>query len=409
MIRNPFASRTFTDIWLDCFEKKGSNIGFPGIDGIEFYKNLGVHVNVGKTHTKGIYYALNDAVSLKGRTCMIYDVPSYFQCPEKLPSKGVALKKIRQYPGFLIEVDQFEGLEQFMQSKFKKSSRYKLKKYRKRLSESFNISSAMFWGEMSKVDFENIFEKFRSLLQKRFVGKGEHNNNLDEQEWDFYKKVAYPMILKKEAGLFVVFNDEEPIAITLNYFSNDVIFDAITVFDTDYAKFHLGSVNIMSLIEWAIDNGFKILDFSKGYFDYKTRWATKHYYFEYHILYDSKSPISWLRAKILGIFLRMKQFLREKNLNIFLNKLRYKLYPKNNKQTGKIANTARKLIFEDVSEEHETSMTKINPHSQENKKLLFEFLYLFGENIKDVDMFLLGESDRILIKGKKTEKIAAFT
>ena len=63
-------------------------------------------------------------------------------------------------------------------------------------------------------------------------------------------------------------------------FSEDTLFDAITVFDIDYSKFHLGSITIMKLIEWCIENEIKILDFSKGYFEYKRRWCTKIYDFE---------------------------------------------------------------------------------------------------------------------------------
>jgi len=81
-------------------------------------------------------------------------------------------------------------------------------------------------------------------------------------EWEFYKEVAYPLILESKASLFVLYDNETPIAITYNYHSENIVFDAITVFDIDYIKY---------------------LDFSKRYFDYKKRICPIEYNFEYHV------------------------------------------------------------------------------------------------------------------------------
>ena len=53
----------------------------------------------------------------------------------------------------------------------------------------------------------------------------------------FYRDVALPMILEKKASLFVVYEDSNPIALRLNYFSENTLFHAITTFDIDYSKF----------------------------------------------------------------------------------------------------------------------------------------------------------------------------
>ncbi|PWL38508.1 hypothetical protein DKG77_09605 [Flagellimonas aquimarina] len=406
MTDNPFTSETFTDIWFNSFGKNGSIISIPGIKDMAFYKeHSGLFINIGKTHTKGVRYSNENIISLQGKTCLIYDVPSYLNCPTTLPVKGGKLKKIAQYPGFLIELSQFASLQDFMHRKFKKNSRYKLKKYSRKLEECFDIKSVMYIGEMDRNRFDEIFEKFRVLLEKRFQRKGEHNNNLDKEEWNFYKQVAYPMVQKKEAGLFVIFDRNEPIAITLNYFSKDIIFDAITVFDTDYAKFHLGSVNIMYLIQWGIENKFKTLDFSKGYFDYKVRWATRQYDFEYHILYDPKSLMSTIRAAVMSNFFTLKQYLREKNLNLLLNKIHFLFYNGKPNIVNTIDCIDRKFLFKDFDMKKNVAKTKINGYGPEIKKILFEFLYLYGEAAKDVIVFNISDvGKQYLFQGKKTIK-----
>src|SRR5690606_1013003 len=149
------------------------------------------------------------------------------------------------------------------------------------------------------------------------------------KEWNFYYDVVYPMILEKKASLFVIYDGDIPIGVTLNYFSEDTVFDAITVFDIDYAKFHLGSVTIMKLIEWCLEHNIKTFDFSKGYFDYKTRWMNKDYNFEYHVYYDSGSLVSKGIASLLSNYFKLKQYLRDKRIHEKFHRMVFKLKSEN--------------------------------------------------------------------------------
>lgn len=388
MINNPHTSSTFREIWFSHFNKSKSRTKFDSVLGIDFFKdNKGVFINAGHTHTKGITYQINYNSNLGDNALLVCDVPTYLQKNESQEkNKGIAIKKIKQYPGYLIELDTFSDLDDFMQQKFKKSSRYKLNKYKRRLNDCFDISCHMYTAEMDDILYTDIFTQFRNLLEKRFENKGEYNNNLDEQEWNFYKKVALPMLKEEKAGLFVVSDQGKPIAITLVYFSESIIFDAITVFDVDYAKFHLGSVNIMFLLEWALKNGYKILDFSKGHYDYKTRWATKKYDFEYHIIYNPSSPLSQLKSTLLINSFKTKQFLRDKGVNLWLNKFRYRL-----KRLGSGTSAENPITnniqFNDFDPKMDSQTNKVDGYDPLVKRALFEFLYLFGERAKDVEVY----------------------
>lgn len=411
MTDNPHTSSTFTDIWFAHFNKSGSRTKIDGIHGVEFFKdNKGILVNAGLTHTKGITYQLKGAPTIGGKTMLVCDVPTYLDISileEEL--KGITIKRIRQYPGYLIELDKFTDLDDFMRQKFKKSSRYKLNKYKRRLTECFDISYHMYTGDMDPLQFSKIFDQFRNLLEKRFEDKGEYNNNLDEGEWEFYKKVALPMMKENKAGLFVVFDHGEPIAITLNYFSEDIIFDAITVFDIDYAKFHLGSVNIMFLVEWGLNNGYKILDFSKGQYDYKERWATKKYDFEYHILHNPSSPISSFKSKMLINSFKTKQYLREKGLNLIFNKIRYRLIGNKHGSSGSGNSNQSNVVFEDCGS-MVPNREKVDGYAPNIKRALFEFLYLFGESAKDVEVFKGSNDDcQYIFQGKNVCKSSILT
>src|SRR5690606_13706658 len=150
-------------------------------------------------------YTVRDTTDLgyKGKTMLLYDVPQFFDIDTDIPSKRLKVHKVKQYSGFLIDLDSYKGLNDYMTSTFSKSSRYKLNKYKKRLEASFDITYKMLLGNVPRGEYDMIFESFKSLLQKRFQEKQITNNNLDPKEWSFYHEVAYPMILEKQACLFV--------------------------------------------------------------------------------------------------------------------------------------------------------------------------------------------------------------
>ncbi|MEB8347223.1 GNAT family N-acetyltransferase [Flavobacteriaceae bacterium KMM 6898] len=413
IISNPFTSKTFSDIWLRQFNKNQPYFEFKSIEGISFVKSWLplLYVNIGKTHTKGISYTLNEQeqLDLKNKVLLIYDVPSFFDLELPTLNKNSQLHKIQQYPGFLIQLDNFNDLSHYMVSNFSKSSRYKLNKYKKRLEDSFDISYKMFLGDISKEEYDFVFEHFKILLEKRFLDKGITNNNLDPKEWDFYYEVAFPMILEKKASLFVIYEGNSPIGVTLSYFSENILFDAITVFDIDYEKFHLGSVTTMKLVEWSLKNNIRTFDFSKGYFDYKKRWANKEYRFEYHVYHDSNSISAKLIAWSVFGFFTLKQKLRDKKIIEKLQKLRYHLKSKKVESTPNLT-----YEFSDLKQDtEELDLVEIDfktpPHTFLTA-LVFDFLYLNNEELKHIRVQQVKNNKSLfIIRGKSTNRIATIT
>lgn len=411
---NPFLSRSYTSIWLKHFNSnRMSSKRFDDLLDLEFvkHKRWPMFVNVGETLTKGMSYELNAKADteLKNQTLLVYDVPTYFGVDAPSLKRTTKLLKSKQYPGFLIETSKYNSLNDYMLDHFSKNSRNKNNKYKRRLEDAFNVNYKMFFGDISKSEYDFVFDAFKRLLEKRFDDKQIYNNNLDPKEWQFYYEVAYTLILEKKASLFVIYDNDKPIGVTLSYFSDDILFDAITVFDIDYFKFHLGSVTIMKLIEWCIDNGIKNLDFSKGYFEYKTRWCTKTYDFEYHILYDSTSLKSKLIAASVKKFYDFKQGLRDKNVNEKLHKLTYKL--KNKEQ-----NTSEKVVYnftETDSNEVDEAHIPINFELLEHrtiKLMVFEFLYLYQEHCNYIEVLALtNKTNAYYIKGKQKTFIATIS
>jgi len=406
--RNPFTSNLFVSKWLNHFNANRPSFAFNFIKGLTFFKPsfLPIYINTGRNLTKGISYSLNgqNDSPFNKSVILIYDVPTYFELDNNSCPENLKLHRIKQYPGYLIELERFDGLDDYMQTVFSKRSRYKLKKYQKRLELCYDINYKMFYGDISKREYDFIFDNFRKLLEKRFIDKQITNNNLHSEEWEFYYDVALPMILEKQASLFVVYEGSNPIGVSLNYFSENILFHAITVFDIDYSKFHLGKIALMNLLDWCFEKKVQYFDFSKGHFDYKTHWMNKAYDFEYHLYVDQSS----IRSRIIAFFVKkyfeLKQDLREKEFNKKLHQLTFAFQKKNTAAQAQV-----NYSFSEIEKEYKDSeLLEIDILTKENlilKRIVNEFLYLNSEALKDLKILKVIESEsKYIFKGKKNSK-----
>ena len=293
--QNPFVSDTFITKWLEGFNKDKPVYSFNFINRLRFYKSsyLPIYVNAGRNHTKGISYTLNteESNNFKRSIALLYDVPGYIDLDTSSLPDNIRLYRIKQYPGFLTDLSKYQDHTNYIESTFSKKTRSKLNRYERRFELCFDVTYKMHSSDISKEEYDSIFESFRYLLEKRFSEKKIRNNNLDADEWDFYYNVSYPLIQQKKASLFVVYQGATPIAITLNYFAESILFHGITVFDVDYSKFHLGKIALKNLFLWCFEHNIQFFDFSKGFFDYKSHWSNRSYNFEYHLYFD-RSAIS---------------------------------------------------------------------------------------------------------------------
>lgn len=408
MIHNPFTSETFVSKWVKHFYAGHSPITFNFINGLSFFKvnTLNLYINTGRNLTKGISYSLTipDKINLNKSVILIYDVPAYFELDvENVPEK-VTFHKIKQYPGYLVELYKYKDLNDYFQKTFSKKTNDKLKRYQRRLELCFDIKYKMFYGDISKEEYDFIFDCFKKLLQKRFTDKQATNNNLNSEEWEFYHDVAFPMILEKKMSLFVVYENSNPIAVTLNYFSENTLFHAITTFDIDYSKFHLGKIAMANLFSWCFEQKLKYFDFSKGHFDYKTHWMTKSYDFEYHLYYDKTSIKSKLIGFIIKNLLELKQYLREKELNKKLHDLTYRFQ----KHDHEIKTSSSFVISELNKDYKDFELLEIDMSHKDLmtlKRIVNEFLFLNSESLYNLKiMKVLNMQSTYIFKGKKTSK-----
>lgn len=325
----PYQKETFQNIWLKHFRPDGTPVEVDCFKGISFIKKgkLPIYANVGATNTKSVIYRTYTPCSTDqfgNAVFLIYDVPDYLGVhPSYL--NGLKLKSVPQYQGFLCDLSNFESVEDYLNVTVSKRSRSKLKNYENRLKRDHEVRFDMLWGEISNGQYEVLFERFHSMLVRRFAEKQIVNNNLDPTEWAFFKDLTLPMLRNREAGLFITYVKDRPVAMTLLHFSDTHVYDVIRVFDIAFSHYRIGSISIMHQLEWCIKNNYDVLDFSKGHYDYKERWSTNGYLFHYHIWYNPKNRVSLLIAHVLGLTFKLKYWARKKDLLNMVHKIRYRL------------------------------------------------------------------------------------
>ncbi|WP_298896287.1 GNAT family N-acetyltransferase [uncultured Psychroserpens sp.] len=412
MKTNPFTSSIFENTWSKHFNRGKDLVAFEFIKGLKFVKNSpnGIYVNAGRNLTKGLYYDLDlTKGDYKGKTFLIYDVPSYFDLEEfnTASNSSLRLKTVFQYRGFLMDITSFNSQDEYINSQFSSKNRREFRSNQRRLETCFDIDYSFIHGAISQAEFDAIFKHFYALLSKRFADKQTNYHHLGERKWSYYKDLVFRMLQEKKASLLVISNTNTPIGITLNFHAEDILFETITVFDPDYYKFSIGKTSIIKLLEWCFENNYRISDFSKGDFSYKHKWSNLVYDFHYHILYDSKSIMSRLRAQYAVSYYKLKLYLREKKVNELYRKYKFFITGGHKEKDDKAYENYRfeKMNDFNPSEDYESLDFELEMY-RFLRQFVYTFMFANPESIKNIKIFKNKVKNEFVISGsKRSQKI----
>jgi hypothetical protein len=303
--------------------------------------------------------------------------------------------------GYAIVLNKNLDFETFFKKEYSKSFRANITRLVTRLETCFNVSYKMFYGSISKNDYQILMQTLHSMLTTRFNQRNDDNKIL--KNWKYYELTTYDLINTKKASLFVIYNDTTPIHICINHHYDPILFVSIPSYDIDYTKFALGNISIYKLLEWSINNNYKILDMAYGDLEYKRRWSTIIYPFEHHIFYNN-NLIQRILAKIEIGIIRFKNYLKSKNIDDKLRNLKSKYFK-------------TKSDFKEVTYTLEPNALLENDYKQIDfqieslelshlRKPIFEFLYKHKEHIDNIEIYeILPQTSFIISNKNSTEKI----
>lgn len=398
MQNNPFNNLIFQSTWLRYFKKNAVTFSFDSIEEIQFFKSKipSLYVNIGRNITNGNYYKIDtNSNDYKSKVFLVYDVPTYFDVDTELTS-DIKVDKIPQYKGFSSQLEGFESFDDFFKSQFKAKSRYKYRRNITRLEACFDVDYKIFYGEISRDEYDFVCKYLKKNLSRRFDSLGLDNDIISK--WDYYYDLMYKMILNKEGVLSVVYSDGIPVGISFSFLTDKILLFAITSFDIDYYRYNLGHTTIIKLMQWCFEKGYNVYDFSKGEYIYKDRWTNHSYDYCCHIIYDSKSLKSKIVAKTISNYFSFKQYLRDKNVNRLYYKLRYIFKSEKTQQQS----DRFKVIKIESSELPDDLNKLVDIYSEDYRQVrvgLFDFLYGSPEKVEQLKIYKF--NDVYFVVGEK--------
>ncbi|WP_203258678.1 GNAT family N-acetyltransferase [Hyunsoonleella ulvae] len=321
-------------------------------------------------------------------------VPEYFNL--SLRDEKFLIKKIPQYNwGYSILLNEFKSADDYILKQFKSKKRSIIKRYVNRLEECLNIDYKFYHGDINHVEYLFLMDNLHRMITNRFNQLNETHKNLSE--WNYLKKSTFAKILSKDASLFVIFNNDEPIEISLNYHYDKILFSYVSSFDIDYTKFGLGHVEIYKQIEWCIENGYKLFEMGVGGTDYKRRWSNNIYQYYHYLVYSEKQTFFMHCVYIKYL---IKEFLKSKKINEFIPRMLFLIRRERKNYTNHKLDTGPISDVRTINKKKLASSNIINILSDDYKflkKNILDFLYLTISKMEDVKVYEVNGREFLII------------
>ena len=254
------------------------------------------------------------------RIYVVNNIPPYFDLRINTDNVSYDFFTTNHTTGFLVNLKGYTSIAGYLKDQFGAKSRSKMRAYLKRLETCFSIRYNMFHGDISKKDYDFLFDQFLVMIKRRFSQRKETHEAL--KDWDYIRKTTYSRILRKEVSLFVIYDGNKPIDICLSYIHQNIFNNSIRSYDIDYSKFRLGHIDILKQLEWCLENDYTIFDLSIGDMDYKRKWCNTIYEFEHQVLFPKKLIHKKFLAAIIKQLICLKSFMKEKRVDVLYHKVK---------------------------------------------------------------------------------------
>lgn len=308
--------------------------------------------------------------------------------------------KVSTHHGFLINFNVYKDFNDYLKIRLNAKRRKSLRSQQRKLENCFNISVKIFTKRIEKSQYALLFSAFKSMLQKRFKQKGEAHAAL--RNWNFYEASVNDLLEKKRACLFVIYNEEEPISISLNYIYQNIFIGAFDAYNIDYKKFSLGSLMIFEKIKWCFSNNYDIYDLGWGDLKYKRELCDTVYKFKCHIVYHKNRVSKRFVAYAISRLFILKMYYNQSlvtPIEKFRNKInRNKKMPKYQEQIILTDYFNSTSALDDTELAVQLDLDRNDNHFL--KKYKYDFLFRTLEKSKDIVVFKI-DSKEYMFKGKR--------
>jgi len=235
----------------------------------------------------------------------------------------LSVKSIKTFPGSLINLKAYPNYESYLGSRFNNKKRAQFRSSKALLGHCFEVVHKVHFGAIDKVEYDKLFDALIEMHLARLGQKGTADDT--SGMWALYRESAYRQILDKQACISVIYHRTTPIAISLNFILGKIVHGFNRSFDMAYSKFGLGNIELLNMVQWCFEQGFEILDFMKGEYNYKNKFTDTPYWFTIQLAYwgsgGQKRKGMFLYCG-LGAFYALYNFARSFNLHRAWHKIK---------------------------------------------------------------------------------------
>lgn len=325
--------------------------------------------------------------------------PDYLNYNFLLP-KYFKFKKVKQKLGFSIYLKNHSTINLYLKTECSAQHRKNISRAVNRLELSFNINYRTYFGEIPFEHYNFIMDRLKEMITNRFQQREGRNRTLEN--WDHIFEQTINLINSKKASLFVIYDKEKPIEISINYHVGSIIYSSISSYDLDYGRFSLGNIEIYKQLEWCLLNNIDLFDMGYGDFDYKRKWSNQMYEFENHIIYH--------KYNFLGVFYSLIKKYQFKIINYLISKKIndriYGLYEAFKKNDNTVLNLEYKLIPLSSLPNESLYGYHINIDSDNYRflrKPVYDYLYKYQEHIDNINLLQISKNvNSYIIQGKNS-------
>lgn len=322
-------------------------------------------------------------------------VPDYM-VPKLTYPDLYTIRKVSHVKGYSAYLADFSDVDSYLKSQFRSNSKT-IKRYVNRLETCFDIRYKLYFGTIERLEYEFIMYSLENMKEKRFAQRDDFDESLPH--WEYTYRITFDLINNKRASLFVIYDEEKPIEISINYHFNGILYSSISSYDIDYSKFGLGHVEIYKQIEWCVANNYKIFEMGRGDLDYKRRWSNLIYNFEYHLVFRKEHIWAQIYTRILENLIKLKNFLISKHIHTYPIRAKKFLSSKNHNKNVKSI-SYKVLPFDD-----KISLQGLIPIDFSSapyfflKRYIVDFLYASSEHITNIEVFEVKSGTTFIVKG----------
>lgn len=330
-------------------------------------------------------------------------IPAYINTVVDTPNKWTK----KSYPsvnGYAVTLDEFKNMADYLLHQHSTKTRNKINRVKRRLEQCFDIRYKIYERDIKQDEYSFLMNTLKAMIISRFRQKQKQSDSL--AVWDKVLNSSYQLIKEGKASLYVIYNRDKPINISLNYQYNRILFSYISSYDIDYSKFRLGQIWLHKHLEWCFEKGFNHFELGWGDFEYKKQWSNYIYKFRHEITYSKGSLSGFLYATALGARTRAIAYLISKGINVHWQRLK-KILGKQ-QYSEPLSTPYRFSDFTDVESIGAKPISWEDGNHPVSSKIVNDFLFSSQEHLDDVNLFYVKKMDLYVLKGKKQTKSIQF-